>query len=100
MFDPNNVLKTLPRFKKVINKNSYRMPHAVYKIKDIEQIEYYTHQPQGISDKLAKLMVFSMRSGFDVVSRYNPEKMNERDWLNRIVFLETTAGIPGMIGGL
>lgn len=26
--------------------------------------------------------------------------MNERDWLNRIVFLETVAGVPGMIGGL
>ena len=100
MFDPNKVLRTLPRFKKVINKSSYRMPHAVYKMEDIEKIEYYTHTPQGISDKLAKAMVIGMRSSFDFVSGYNPEKMNERDWLNRIIFLETTAGIPGMVGGL
>ena len=100
MFDPNNVLKTLPKFMKVINKDSYRMPHAVYQLKDIEQVEYYTHQTTGISDKLAKSLVFGMRSGFDLVTRYNPHKMNERDWLNRIVFLETTAGIPGMVGGL
>jgi len=69
-------------------------------MKDIEQIEYYSHTPSGISDKIAKAMVIGMRSGFDWISRYNPETMNERDWLNRIIFLETTAGIPGMVGGL
>ena len=26
--------------------------------------------------------------------------MNERQWLNRIVFLETVAGVPGMVGGM
>ena len=41
-----------------------------------------------------------MRSSFDILSRYNPEKMNEREWSNRIIFLETVAGIPGMVGGL
>ena len=45
-------------------------------------------------------MVRTVRGGFDTVSRYNPETMNERDWLNRIVFLETVAGVPGMIGGM
>ena len=41
-----------------------------------------------------------MRGSFDVLSRYNPKRMDERDWLNRIVFLETVAGVPGMIGGM
>lgn len=36
----------------------------------------------------------------DFASRYNPDKMNERDWLNRAVFLETVAGVPGMVGGM
>lgn len=26
--------------------------------------------------------------------------MDERAWLNRIIFLETVAGIPGMVGGM
>lgn len=34
------------------------------------------------------------------MSGYNPEKMKERDWLNRVIFLETVAGVPGMIGGM
>jgi len=45
-------------------------------------------------------MVRSVRGGFDMVSRYDPKTMNERDWLNRIVFLETVAGVPGMVGGM
>jgi hypothetical protein len=45
-------------------------------------------------------MVKATRFTFDTVSRYNPEKMREREWLNRIVFLETVAGVPGMIGGM
>jgi Alternative oxidase len=26
--------------------------------------------------------------------------MKERQWMNRIIFLETVAGVPGMIGGM
>jgi threonyl-tRNA synthetase len=26
--------------------------------------------------------------------------MTERDWMNRAIFLETIAGIPGMVGGM
>ena len=56
------------------------------------------------------------RSGFDLVSRYKhkpvPESarnmtteelrkagyiMDDKQWLNRILFLETVAGVPGMV---
>ena len=45
-------------------------------------------------------MVSTARFSVDKLTRYNPDKMNERDWLNRIIFLETVAGVPGMIGGM
>ena len=45
-------------------------------------------------------MVQIIRKSYDIVSFYNPEKMNERNWINRIIFLETVAGVPGMIGGM
>ena len=45
-------------------------------------------------------MVKTVRKSFDLLSFYNPEKMNEHNWLNRIVFLETVAGVPGMVGGM
>ena len=36
----------------------------------------------------------------DLVSAYDPNKMDERAWLNRCIFLETVAGVPGIIGGM
>ena len=45
-------------------------------------------------------MIRFVRGSFDMVTRYNPETMKEREWLHRIIFLETVAGVPGMIGGM
>ena len=36
----------------------------------------------------------------DKVTGYDPKNMSERTYLNRIIFLETIAGIPGMVGGM
>ena len=41
-----------------------------------------------------------IRGVFDLATRYNKEYMNEHQWLNRTVFLETIAGVPGMVGGM
>ena len=100
LFDKTGVLRTLPKFKMMLNPNSYRMAHPIYKMQDIEHIKRYHHEPEGFSDKLALTMVKTVRTAFDLISRYNPQKMNERDWLNRFVFLETVAGVPGMVGGM
>jgi hypothetical protein len=40
------------------------------------------------------------RKGFDLASRYNPDKMTENQWLTRIIFLETIAGVPGFVGAM
>jgi hypothetical protein len=76
------------------------MAHPIYNQLDIQTISPYHHKPEHWKDRLALSMVRTVRTGFDTISRYNPQKMNERDWLNRIVFLETVAGVPGMIGGM
>ena len=51
-------------------------------------------------DRMASLNVKLARTGLDFITRYNPEKMTEIKWLNRCIFLETVAGIPGMVGGM
>lgn len=99
-FDRTGVLKSLPKFKMILNPNSYRMAHPVYKLEEIEGIKKYHHAPENFSDKLALTAVSTVRKGFDVFSRYNPEKMNERDWLFRCIVLETVAGVPGMVAGM
>ena len=83
-----------------MNPQSYRMAHPVYKSQDIEEVKYTHVEPKGIKDRLAYWAVIGTRKSFDLVSRYNPEKMTERDWMNRAIFLETVAGVPGMIGGM
>lgn len=40
-----------------------------------------------------------MRKSFDLITGYGPN-MTEKKWLTRIVFLETVAGVPGMVGGM
>ena len=60
-----------------------------------------THRKtQGITDKLAYGAVQLARKSVDLLTGYNPDKFKEREWLNRIIFLETVAGVPGMIGGM
>lgn len=36
---------------------------------------------------------------FDFATGYGPE-MDMKKWLRRIIFLETVAGVPGMVGGM
>jgi hypothetical protein len=66
------------------------------------------------SDWVALAMVRFFRWGLDFATGYHhpPEgelpkgaaarkfEMTEAKWLNRIVFLESVAGVPGMVGGM
>ena len=72
------------------------------------------------SDWVALAMVRLLRFGMDTATFYRHDKavvkavqndpkpanrrswfeMNERKWLVRFVFLESVAGVPGMVGGM
>lgn len=44
-------------------------------------------------------LVGTLRGSFDLITGYNSNKtMTERHWLRRVLFLETVAGVPGMVG--
>lgn len=47
--------------------------------------------------RLAFATITAMRKSFDIATGYHPDRMNEARWLRRIIFLETTAGVPGMV---
>ena len=49
---------------------------------------------------LAYYSMKCLRAGFDTFSGYKPGQMNETKYLRRFIFLETVAGVPGMIGGM
>ena len=51
-------------------------------------------------DNLAYYSIQTVRASFDLITRYHPDRMNREKWLTRIVFLETVAGVPGMMGAM
>ncbi|TMW64549.1 hypothetical protein Poli38472_011429 [Pythium oligandrum] len=77
-------------------------PHPVYDMDAIRHIDQTHHQPNELHDRVALGAVRVLRSGFDLASRYHGPGggMTETDWLNRCLFLETVAGVPGMVGGM
>ena len=94
------VTSLLPRHKIVIDPHHHTMAHPTYDSKDIEEISATHRIPELFRDKLAFYAVKTMRSTFDLLSGYNEKQMPSSDWINRCVFLETVAGVPGMVGGM
>ena len=94
------LIDKLPKHRVLLNPKSHRMAHPVYSTKDIERIHYTHRKPEGVKDRIAFGMVQLARKSMDLFSNYNPDKMDEREWLNRCIFLETVAGVPGIIGGM
>ena len=95
-----SLLDKMPNHRVVLNPRSYRMAHPVYSQGEVERIKYSHKPPQGIKDKIALKLIRFTRGTFDKVSGYDPDKLDERGWMNRVIFLETVAGVPGMIGGM
>ena len=73
--------------------------HAIWTKADLEAIKQTHIPPEDIIDKIALLGIKCLRRGFDVVSGYAFGHITERKLMRRILFLETAAGIPGMVAG-
>src|SRR4051794_10493195 len=82
-------------------------------------IHYEHRKPKDFSDKIALSMVRLLRWGTDLATGYlhdveqpkkvgdknavtatKPYQMSERKWLIRFIFLESVAGVPGMVAGM
>lgn len=100
MSSAKKLLEQLPKHKMILDPKSYRMAHPVYSLKDIETIAVTHRKPENLRDKFALNLIRIMRGSFDFVTGYNEKKMTTSQWLNRVVFLETVAGVPGMVGGM
>ena len=81
-------------------EQSYRLMHPIYKTEDLE-IKPAHREPNGVRDSLALGAVRFARGTFDVVTGYNSKGHNsESHWLRRVLFLETVAGVPGMVAAM
>jgi len=71
---------------------------------ELSTISVTKREPNDWVDYAARATVTLARSGFDIFSGYKWKiwsgAMHERDWLRRVIFLETVAGVPGMVAGM
>ncbi|OXV07436.1 hypothetical protein Egran_04800 [Elaphomyces granulatus] len=86
--------------------------HPVFTEKEMREIKYAHRNTRNWSDWVALGTVRLLRWGTDFVTGYRhpPEGkedkisrrfvMTEHKWLVRFIFLETVAGVPGMVGGM
>jgi hypothetical protein len=93
------------------------MPHEIYSKKELNNIKITHKKFESWHDRVAYAAVRTLRFFFDTFTGYihgptslesNIEKetqhsrkiMTEQQWLRRFIFLESIAGVPGMVGGM
>lgn len=99
-----------------IDKDKYitrpAFPHPPYELEDCEKVHFVHREPKTIGDKIADRGVKSCRALFDFITGYKKPKnvhgeletwegtryeMTEEKWMTRVIFLESIAGVPGMV---
>lgn len=84
--------------------------HPIYTEKQMQSVVVAHREAANWSDWVALGTVRFFRWGMDLATGYkHPEpgqeltaanKMTEEKWLRRFIFLESVAGVPGMVGGM
>ncbi|KAH3703449.1 uncharacterized protein LOC127861089 [Dreissena polymorpha] len=79
---------------------THALPHPIWTERELHSVEITHKPPEGFVDKAAYYTVQIMRTVFDVISGFKWGQTNEQKWLKRIIFLETVAGVPGMVAAM
>lgn len=91
--------------------------HPIYTEQELSDVHITHKKFESWHDRVAYTAVRTLRSVFDVFTGYlhapTPSKTNsqsdvqhshktmtEQQWLRRFIFLESVAGVPGMVGGM
>ncbi|OCK74850.1 mitochondrial alternative oxidase [Lepidopterella palustris CBS 459.81] len=100
-----------------IHKTEAAWPHPLYTREQMDAVSVSHRDVRNMSDRVALTMVRFLRAGLDFVSGYKHDKavalgekdpasaaqkyaMTEKKYLARNVFLESVAGVPGMVAGM
>lgn len=79
---------------------TYRMNHPIW-TKEYERNVEITHEPvKTTGQRMARKTIDFLRLGFDFFSGYSFGKITNTKLLRRMVFLETVAGVPGMVAAM
>lgn len=92
-------------------------PHPIYTAEQMNAVTVAHRETKNWSDKLALSMIRTLRWGMDLATGYKHDKavalnekhpaeatqkyaMTEKKYLIRNLFLESVAGVPGMVAGM
>lgn len=85
--------------------------HPEFKDDECEAIHYEHRTPKSVGDKIAFAAIQTLRLCYDIVTGYKHASnsaevlklegtrwnMTDSKWLTRVIFLESVAGVPGMV---
>jgi hypothetical protein len=100
-----------------VDSDNYMMYHEIYSEKELHAIKITHKKFESWHDRVAYAAVRTLRFFFDTFTGYvhqSPKSksdngkenrragksMDEKQWLRRIIFLESIAGVPGMVAGM
>ena len=89
-----------------VGMRDYMMHHETYSAKELNDVKVTHKKFESWHDRVAYAAVRTLRFFFDTFTGYvhrsqQPSKdMTEEQWLRRFIFLETVAGVPGMVAGM
>lgn len=84
----------------------YTLPHPIWTQEQLDSIVVTHKAPETFADRAAYFSVFMLRTVWDLTTgymfgrRFRLLPFSSRMWLLRVVFLETVAGVPGMMFGM
>lgn len=73
------------------------MAHPVWTENEVTSVQKTHVEPTTSSDRIAYAAVKFARWTFDTVTLFKWGTLTERKVLNRAIFLETVAAVPGMV---
>lgn len=75
-------------------------PHECWELDDVKNVAINHKPANGFVDNLAFNVIWAVRHCFDFFAGMKFGKPSERKHILRCVFLETVAGVPGMVAGM
>lgn len=81
------------------NEYLFYKSHGSYSAEDLK-IQLTHTEPQNFRDRLAFNTAKTIRFFFDKATGWNYGTMNTEMVLNRVIYLETIAAVPGMVAGI
>ncbi|KAL1964730.1 hypothetical protein VTN77DRAFT_6597 [Rasamsonia byssochlamydoides] len=92
-------------------------PHPIYTEEELKRVRVAHRETRNLGDKVALMTIRFLRFSLDLATGYKHDKavalhqkdpakakqkyaMTEKKYLTRNIFLESIAGVPGMVGGM